>query len=304
MIGLNDIETGDYEAVTRRVSDDTPATILIADDDEDLRTILSSRIKGVGFNVLTAVNGQEAIEKVRDQDVSVVLLDVRMPKMSGFDVLERLKSNDSPPAVIFVSAQASLGDRLKALYGGAVDFIAKPFEPQELLARVAVAIRVKKQIDEARNEARIDPLTLLSNRRSFEKSLFAETARAARFRRPLALIIVHVEGLTDLNDAFGVTVGDDCLKAIARAIRLVCHDTDRPARVGGNDFGIIIPETGRDGAETTVAQLKAAVGEEQFSARGRPMTPAVAIGIAVFPDDAQDARSLHAEAIKAMKKAQ
>ncbi|MBL4889147.1 MAG: diguanylate cyclase [Candidatus Lindowbacteria bacterium] len=278
------------------------ATIMIVDDDQDMRNILSTRLDGVGYTVIQAIDGKEAINLARDTEIDVALLDVKMPEMNGFDVLARLMASETPPIVIFCSAVDSLGDKLKALYGGASDYIQKPFEPQELLARIACAVRHKKQLDEARAESRVDPLTLLSNRRSFEKSLFAEVTRAAKFRRCLSMIILHVDGLTDLNDMYGVATGDDCLKAIARAMRFVCEDTDRPSRITGNEFAVIIPEADEEISEALIARIQAAISEEQFSARGRPMTPVVSMGYALFPIDAQDAKSLEHAAYQARRR--
>lgn len=268
--------------------------ILVAEDDADLRRAVVRRLRGAGYDVVEAADGCAALILVEATPVDVAVLDVMMPGLDGFRLSERLQALAEPPHIVIVSGRGGLDDRLRGLYGGAVDYVTKPFEFEDLLARISVAVRVRARLEEMRAESRVDLLTGLRNRRSFELTIAAEVARALRYQRPLSLAFLDVDGLKAVNDTHGHAAGDDLLRAVGRALLAVCRETDRPARIGGDEFAVVIPETDREGALPLLDRFRAAFVDHRFMANGVSISPSVSIGLAVFPTEANDAAGLRA----------
>jgi two-component system, cell cycle response regulator len=266
--------------------------ILVVDDEADIRTMVALRLRAVGYAVLEAEDGAEAIAIVERNPIDLILLDVTMPKKDGYEVLEILRRLPEMPAVIFCSARADSDSRVRALYGGAQDFLTKPFDTEEMLARIATAIRMRRRLEEARSDALTDPLTSLGNRRDFNAALEEEIARSRRYSRPLALASLDADHLKSVNDAFGHASGDELLKAIARAIRKETRRSDRAFRVGGDEFAVLLAEANRALSEQYCARLRQALRQERFTAGSRTLIPSASMGLAVFPEDAADGSSL------------
>ena len=278
------------------------STILIVDDETDILQIISARLQEVGYHVVEATTGTDALELVRKIEVDVAVLDVKMPGLDGFEVLERLRAHESPPVVIFLSAVSDLGNKLKGLYGGAADFIGKPFEPQDFLARVAAAVRTKKDLDQLRSESLQDSLTSLVNRRSFEKHLATEIRRASRSKSNFALLMVDVYGFLGLTKEYGTEAAEDCLQSIARALRSVSTEIEHLSRIGRDEFAVILPETTETEAEAFVTKLRHEIEDTHFFFKGEAISPSVIFGVAMYPDDGEDPRVLEFYAYSAIRR--
>lgn len=266
--------------------------ILIVDDEPDIRTTVATRLRGAGYDVVEAASGEEAIARVERDPPDLVILDVMMPGMSGFAVLEQLRMHPDMPSIIFLSALGNADTRLRGLYEGAQDFLTKPFDPEEMLARVATAMRLRKLLVRAQVESMLDPLTGLGNRRAFTIALDEEIARHRRYIHPLALILLDADDLKEVNDTLGHAIGDELLKFVARAMRSTARATDGTFRLGGDEFVILLPETGRDTAACVVVRLRQELEVERYGPEDHRSIPSVSFGVAVMPDDARDGDGL------------
>lgn len=234
--------------------------ILIVDDNPTNLSVLSHTLKNAGFKVRVAVDGESAIEQVEYDPPDLILLDVLMPGLDGFETCIRLRSNsitqDIP--IVFITALSDRENKLKGLTIGAVDYITKPFQEEEVLARVRIHLRLRfltqklaqqaaalqKVNQELQSLAVVDSLTQVANRRRFDEYLHQEWRRLRREQQPLSLILCDVDYFKRYNDTYGHQAGDACLKQIAQAIvRTIKRPADLVARYGGEEFAIILPNT-------------------------------------------------------------
>lgn len=239
-------------------------TILVADDEPDNLALIQILLEREGYSVLAVENGQEAVEHMSTRRPDLVILDVTMPVMDGLEACRRIKldedTRDIP--VIFLSAHDEPENQVNGLSLGANDFIGKPFDRDELLARVDVAIRLKRERDRLRarvEEARIhaelaqeqaltDALTGLLNRYGLQRSLGREQSEARRYSRPLACLMIDMDDFKSVNDNHGHSVGDIALQQVARILTDGLRGSDMVFRYGGEEFLALLPETDLKGA--------------------------------------------------------
>lgn len=265
-----------------------PARILVADDDPDLRAVVETRLHNSGYEVVLAGDGCAALEAAVAESIDVAVLDIRMPRLDGFQLLSELNALDHPPHVIFLTVASEVADRVQGLFLGAVDYVGKPFDQEELLARVAVAVRERTRLEAAESTALTDPVTGIPNRLAFSHALAADVARAKRFEHPLSLVYVDVDGLKQVNDGDGHEAGDELLKAVARVLVTNARQIDSFARVGGDEFAVILPETEPVGATRFVDRVQEGLARESYLASGAERVPSCSIGIASYPDDGKE----------------
>lgn len=266
------------------------ATLLIVDDHLDNVRSLSLLLSNSGYLVRKATSGEMALETIQIAKPDLVLLDVRMPDMNGYEVCEQIKANpytcDIP--VIFLSASTDTEDKVQAFAVGGADYVTKPFQAEEVLARVRHQITILRQqqqlaiqncqlqqeihhreqvetkLQQANLElqriANTDSLTQVANRRCFDEMLEQEWQRLRREQQPLSLILCDIDYFKQYNDRYGHPVGDACLQRVAQIIaQCVKRPADMVARYGGEEFAIILPNTTQDGAITLVETIRAAL---------------------------------------------
>lgn len=260
------------------------ARILVVDDDADCRGTICTRLRGVGFEVVEADNGKSALDRLRESAFDVAVLDIMMPGLDGFSVMEHVKSMPEPPGIIFVSAMGAPDNRIRGLYAGAADYITKPFDPRELVARVSTAVRGRRELREAVKGSLADELTGLGNRRAFDEVIRRETVCARRFGRPLVLVYLDADGLKEVNDRFGHACGDEFLRCVADAIRKTCRQSDLASRIGGDEFAILLPETEVTGVDSFLDRLRVALASSPpiKTARGTVQHLSVSAGYAIW----------------------
>jgi diguanylate cyclase (GGDEF)-like protein len=242
-------------------------TILIVDDERFNITVLKDLLDPE-YDNMVAKNGAQALSRVASAELpDLILLDIMMPEINGYEVCEKLKSDprttDIP--IIFISAMNQFGDESKGLKLGAIDYITKPFSPELVLLRVRNHLKMKKMSDRFRDMATIDGLTEIANRRRFDLFLEQEWRRSMRAASPLSLILMDIDFFKPFNDNYGHTHGDDCLKKVAQALKsTMTRTTDLVARYGGEEFVCVLPETDREGVELFGEKLRRAVSDLKF----------------------------------------
>lgn len=235
--------------------------ILIVDDEAINIQVLYQILKQ-DYSVFMASNGQQAIEFCNNQLPDLILLDIVMPNLDGYEVCRRLKKNQLTQniPVIFITAQHSVDAETKGLEAGAVDFISKPISPAIVKARVKTHLTLKRQTDLLRELAFIDGLTGVANRRFFDEALQTEWRQCRRQQTPLALVMIDIDYFKYYNDHHGHQAGDECLRAVAHALKeQMMRPHDLIARYGGEEFACLLPDTDVLGAWHKAEQLRAAV---------------------------------------------
>ncbi len=292
------------------------ANILVVDDTRDNLRLLNNILTGQGYLVRPVSLGDRAIAAARSKPPDLVLLDIMMPEMDGYAVCNALKADertcDIP--VIFISALNETLDKVKGFSVGAVDFITKPFQPEEVLVRVNthLTIRHLQQELEARNrelarQANIDGLTQIANRRCFDSSLEQEWQRLTREQQPLSLIFLDIDHFKLYNDHYGHQAGDECLKQTARVFdRVAQRPADLAARYGGEEFVMLLPNTDEQGAEHIAKEIQKAIAQLRIPHEPSPVSSCVtcSMGIAcMIPNQAVSVEKFIASADETMYRA-
>jgi diguanylate cyclase (GGDEF)-like protein len=252
-----------------------PAKVLVVDDSLTVRGAIRIYLEPEGYHVREAADGEAGIAACLADPPDVVLLDVEMPGPSGHDVLQRLKAEvtlrDIP--VVFLTGHSGMEEVLRGLQGGGHDYVSKPFIESELKARVAAALRVKKlqdqlvqRTEELYTTSRTDVLTGLYNRRHLEEQLRIGIATAVRRDEPIGVLLLDVDHFKVVNDTYGHLAGDEVLVELARRIQAELRAGDIAGRWGGEEFLVLLPNTGLAGTVETGERIRAIVEAEQFGA--------------------------------------
>jgi diguanylate cyclase (GGDEF)-like protein len=231
--------------------------ILVVDDDPSIVDLMEAFLERE-YRVSVATNGEQAIELCRQQLPDLVLLDVMMPGLDGYDVCRRLKSDVATREVpiIFVTARAETEEEIRGLEAGAVDFLSKPVHRAIVLARVRTHVVLRQQALKLRDMAMTDILTGVANRRSIEERLDNEWRRCRRNRVPIAVVMIDIDHFKLYNDAYGHQAGDNCLQHIAAALKKVLRRPgDLLGRYGGEEFMCLLPETALEAAVERADEL-------------------------------------------------
>ena len=226
------------------MGDDALPRLLAIDDSELIHRLLQVRLQGERLELHSALSAKDGLAKARELMPEVILLDLDLDEMDGFEVLDRLKQDPATHdiSIIFISSTNDTAARVRGLDHGAVDFIAKPFEVVELKARVRSALRMQHLVKMLAHKAQIDGLSGLWNRRYFDQRLLQEFSEAQRHQRPLSLIICDVDRFKRLNDQFGHPFGDRVVERVAQILSSG-RSSDVVCRYGGEEFSVILPST-------------------------------------------------------------
>jgi diguanylate cyclase (GGDEF)-like protein len=270
------------------------STILIVDDNNVNLKILSNILENEGYQVAAATSGKEALEYVELDKPDLILLDVMMPGMDGYEVCSILKNNPDTTGipVIFNTAKTDSGDLIKGFEAGGVDYISKPFNTMELKMRVSTHMNLKKSIDKLNKynlelkvandtiklqnnqlmevlakleyASQTDPLTELYNRRYITQRILDEEVRNARSSKEFSVVICDIDFFKKVNDKYGHDCGDYVLKALSQLLRSSLRKQDYVARWGGEEFLLLLPETNAEGGKIVAEGLKQKVEDMQL----------------------------------------
>ena len=255
--------------------------ILVVDDIPSNVHVLSRILKD-DYDIYFATDGDKALELVQTRLPDLVLLDIMMPGMDGYEVCARIKGDpatrDIP--VIFISAKSEVEDETHGLEVGAIDFITKPISPPIVKARVRNHLLLKRQADLLRQLSFLDGLTGIANRRRLDEALRREWRRCARSHAPLSLVMLDVDHFKAYNDHYGHQAGDECLRAVAGVL---ADQTKRPgdlvARYGGEEFVCLLPETDGEGAVLVAERLREAVARQRLPHAVSPVAGHVTVSL-------------------------
>lgn len=235
--------------------------LLIVDDQPANIRVMAEALRD-DYELFFATSGERALEIVAAGGIELVLLDVVMPGLDGFEVCRRMKADEATSLipVFFVTAREEVGDEARGFDLGAVDYITKPIQPPIVRARVRTHIELKRTRDLLESLASIDAVTTIANRRRFDSSIDTEWKRCARSQSPLTVAIADVDFFKSFNDTYGHTRGDECLRSVALAIRSIARRPgDLAARYGGEEFALVLPETDGEAARTIMDSMLEAV---------------------------------------------
>jgi diguanylate cyclase (GGDEF)-like protein len=295
---------------------DDALRILVVDDEETIRDILSRVLGREGYDVTVARSGEEALE--------ILLTDIRMEGMSGMDLLTEIRGMNAETQVIIMTSYASLETAIQALRSGAYDYLVKPFEDLDLVAatifRATEKIRMGREIAsligmlkekneelEAKNkllsaQVAFDGLTELHNHRFFQEALATEVSRSRRHGHSFSLVFMDIDAFKTYNDTHGHLKGDVLLRTMGEILKGTLRKGDMPARYGGDEFVVLLPETGKEAGHLVAEKVRNAIASHPFY--GREVQPggvvSVSVGVASFPADGGDAASVLRKADQAL----
>jgi diguanylate cyclase (GGDEF)-like protein len=266
----------------------TQPLILIADDDEDIRLLVSLRLERAGYRVLVAANGEEALRLAADHAPDLLVLDVTMPVLGGHELCRALTAdNPSPPPVIFLSGLAMPADRIRGLEAGAVDYMSKPFDAHELIARVEVALRMGRHMESLARAASFDHLTGLLNRAQLDDRLSEAVARVRDLGTNLGCVLLDLDHFKAVNDRFGHLAGDEVLREVSARLRRNLRMTDTVFRFGGEEFCVLVEGGDGRGAMVVAEKLLAAIAAQPVAERDLTASAGVALWSTLFHEPAE-----------------
>jgi two-component system, cell cycle response regulator len=261
-------------------------TVLVVDDSPLMHRLLAGHLAEEGCAVRGALDPTQAFEQACADPPDLILLDLVMRGGSGYDLLAQLKADprttDVP--VIVVSGTSDVRGKVRAFDLGAVDFVVKPFDRAELRARVRSALRVKRYHDLLANRSSIDALTGLYNRAHLDRRLEEEIAGARRYRRRFGLVLIDVDHFKEVNDTYGHPCGDRVLGSIAEVLQASLRTGDAACRFGGEEFALLLVESGREEAALVALRVRERVAALQIMAGGVPLSRTVSLGAATSDD--------------------
>ena len=285
--------------------------ILVIDDEEDIRTLLSSILESDGYDVITASNGREGLEHFQAHDPALVLTDVRMPIMDGIGVLREIKAKESEADVIILTGHSDEATAVDCLRLGAYDYFRKPLENVDVFLTAIERVIERRDLKqknrmllEALTKMSIkDPLTGLYNFRHMQICLDQEIDRSERYKHSFFVVMIDVDNFKAVNDTYGHLFGDHVLKHLSKIVRGTLRSTDRMFRYGGEEFLIIMNEITVPEAKVAVERMLQAVRDHTFRSKEHSTRITVSVGCAVFPDDSSDKNTLINLADKALYQA-
>lgn len=278
-------------------------TLLIVDDTPENIKILMEALKD-DYKLLAATSGERALEILFSGQTlpDLILLDILMPGIDGYEVCRRLKEDDNTRhiPVIFVTAISEIMDETKGFRLGAVDYITKPFHPPIVKARVQAHINLKVKTDMLEQLASLDGLTNIPNRRKFDEVIENEWKRSLRYHFPLSVIMIDVDQFKQFNDHYGHAAGDTCLQEVAKALKnCLKRPYDLIARYGGEEFVVVLPDVDTFGAKLVGERMKQAVEDLHISHGKSSVFNRVTVSLGVATIHPQENKNSHVDVVEA-----
>jgi diguanylate cyclase (GGDEF)-like protein len=266
--------------------------VLVVDDDPDKAHLLEFALHMAGYDVRLASDGKQALAALASYQPDLVIADVMMPHIDGYELARRIRDNPKTrfiPIILQTAGRYQAEDLRKGSEVGALGYITDPTDLDLLLARARTLLDFKSYLDSCEEAAFTDHLTGLANRRRFERHLEREVARTLRYGHPFCLLMLDVDQFKLVNDTHGHEAGDEALTRVARTLQEGTRGIDVAARIGGEEFGVILTETRLEGGIEVAERLRLAIGATEIPVVGRITA---SFGVAECPSAAQTAREL------------
>lgn len=275
-------------------------SVLVVDDEADKRLLLAFALENEGYEVRTASDGAEGLAAVEEQQPDLIVTDVMMPRMDGYEMIRRVRANPRTRFIpVIIQSAARIQDRDVRLGSeiGALGYLTDPTDLDLLRARARTLLEFKQFLDACQDAAFTDDLTGLANRRRFDRQLQREVARTERYGHPFCLLLVDIDHFKEVNDAHGHEAGDEALRRVANAIQSGTRGIDTGARIGGDEFAIILPETDLARGLEVAERLRASIKSLAIEGTGRVTA---SLGVAELPACAAGGDELRAAADAAL----
>ena len=280
--------------------------ILIVEDEKITRRLIGNMLTKEGYKVVAVDNGVKALEQLKKTFFQIVISDWMMPGLDGLDLCRAIREKewDGYVFIIILTHKDSKDDIVSGLEAGADDYLTKPFNHEELIARINAGVRIinlEKSLKSANKKIRVlsitDPLTGCFNRSYLNERLTLELTRARRYRHPLSVIICDIDHFKKINDNYGHQTGDAVLKEFAAIMMASIRDKiDWMVRYGGEEFLIILPETDTSGTQILAERLREKITEKTFNIAGHAISITASFGsTCIYPGS--DSKSYTQEAI-------
>lgn len=277
--------------------------VLVVDDDPDKRMILTIALEMAGYEVRNANDGEAGLAAVESYQPDLIVTDVMMPKMDGYELARRVRANPLTrfiPIIIQTAARSEAQDARRGAEVGALGYITDPLDIDLLLARVHTLLDFKRYLDTCEEAAFTDHLTGLANRRRFERQLEREVTRTLRYERPFCLLMLDIDHFKQVNDTYGHEAGDEAIRRLSKTLQAGTRGIDLAARIGGEEFAVILTETNFEVGVEVAERLRQAIKQDEIPTVGRITA---SFGVVEFPACAQTGRDLLMVADAAMYEA-
>jgi diguanylate cyclase (GGDEF)-like protein len=279
--------------------DSFKANILVIDDQDSIRKKIKSVLHKADLIefYFEAKSGLDGIKMLMDKKVDLVICDVVMPEFDGYKFLisKSTKREFDEIPVIMLTSEEDMEKKIKGFEHGASDYLTKPFDEGELIARVKAHLKIKHLQDELKEKNALlqelsgtDDLTKLANRRRFMEQFANEFARAKRYKTELSFLILDLDFFKQVNDTHGHLAGDSVLVQIAKVMKESVRSSDLVGRYGGEEFGLLLPETGSKGCRVYAERIRKRIEDTRFEAAGKLIHVTVSGGISSYPEIAAE----------------
>lgn len=289
------------------------ARILIIDDSKLILHVAKTILSKQGHQVLLAEDGKTGLQEAAMEHPDLILLDLILPGMDGYQVCQQIKkaaiTSDIP--VIMLTSKSEPSDKVRGLEMGASDYVTKPFDEGELMARVNIHLQISKLHESLKEKnrqlkelANRDGLTGLHNHRYFQETIYKDFQRALRYHESLSCVMLDIDHFKKFNDTYGHQTGDMVLKTLGSLIDKLTRDSDLSARYGGEEFTLLMYHTGPQEAFMVAERLRKAVEQHKFQADNLVLTTTISLGVVSFPHpEIADAKAMIECADKALYQA-
>jgi two-component system cell cycle response regulator len=273
--------------------------LLLVEDEPTQRMLLERLLRKAGYVVETAADGDEALQKILGGQFQILLTDWEMPGMDGATLCRKVREANLPTYlyILLLTGHGAAADVVKGLESGADDYVRKPFNESELLARLNAGrriVRLEQSLREANAQIQLlsvtDSLVGTYNRRYLNEQLVQEVERARRYRHPLSIVMADLDRFKKINDERGHLIGDQVLRRFAELVKSsIRTPVDWVARYGGEEFVIVLPETPLDGASATAEKIRALCASSPVETASGQLTVTASFGVAQLSDSAHAA---------------
>jgi diguanylate cyclase (GGDEF)-like protein len=260
------------------------STIMIVDDTKENISVLRNVLENEGYKIGIALSGEKALELVPKLKPGLILLDLMMPGIDGYETCRRLKENPQTKdiTVIFITAKNDSDDIIKGFEFGGVDYITKPFKEKEVCVRVKTHIELQTVMKKLTFLSSNDPLTGLLNRRSFSEQLEKEFSRVNRGNKSFSLVFSDIDFFKKINDQYGHDAGDEVLRQVSKLLKYEKRVIDFVCRWGGEEFLLLLPETDKDGGRIFAEKIRSKIEELSIIHDGQNIPITMSFGVSAF----------------------